>query len=309
MKRVRSIVAPLACALLLLGCGRYNKSGFVYWSLSPEANNLAFSWCGYEESLCTIALYTFKTGELKLFRNTTGRNWSRPNFSSDGRQLVFSIATPDSDDRQIAVMNSDGSGLRVVTQGKGYRTLPAFSNDGKKLTYLCAGGMTEKYWTPYKGSTRRLRDKEICVVDLLTGQENKITSLGAYAYSRPSFMSDGKKVLFHYKGGKKNPDTKKTNTFEFNIAQHIEKPKSETVLSEMPLANNPRISNDGRRVVFSARSNEMDRGKLKSGYFNYDLFLWEGSSDILNSKGTIRRLTRAQSYLSGYALSMDGRKI
>ncbi len=296
MNRLHSFVVLVACTLILGGCGRYSRSGYTYLSLSPDGNTVVSDWCGYKESPCTIASYSFETNKVHLYRNTSHRDWNTPRFSSDGRHLAFSIAVPESDDRQIAVIDADGSGFREVTKGRGYRSTPAFSNDGNKLTYQCAEGLTERYWTPYKGNVRRLKNRNICVFDLLTKRERKIISFYVYSYSNPLFMPDGKHVLFYFQGKK----------FGKSIAQNIENLQSKSILNEMPLAHSPRISRDGKRIVFSARTNEMDGA---NGNFNYDLFLWEGSSDILKSKGKIRRLTKAESYLTGFALSADGRKV
>ena len=290
--------------IVLSDCAAPRSSGTVKWSLSPDGGDLAFNWCGAVNEHCTIASYNFEADKLSLYRNSTGYDWGVPSFSLDGRQLAFSVTSPDSKDAQIAIMNADGSGYREVTEGIGYRNGPAFSSDGKLLTYLCVGAWSRRYWTPYKGNVKRHVDPQLCIFRISSGHESIVTDLNSYSYTQPQFLPDNEHLLFHYQSLDRNPNT---GEFEqFNLVHNIYTRRSASVLAEIPLASWPRSSVDSKRVVFMLETNEMDD---RPGCCDYDLFLWEGTRSIRTSKGTIRRLTNAGSYLSGFAISGDGKKI
>lgn len=296
--------ALLILALFVAGCAAPNGSEPVVWSLSRDGGDLAFNWCGGEAEPCTLALYNFEKERLLLYRNPTGRDWGAPSFSFYGGQLAFPVRSPDGENAQIAVMNLDGTDFHEVTRGKAYRYAPTFSRDGRNLTYLCATSWSERYWTPYKGNVKRLRDSQVCVLNIPSGWESTITTLNAYAYTRPFFLPDNLNVLVHYQSFERHPQTGVAQSF--NIVQPTRRRDPVVVLMEMPRATHPEMSADGWRIVFNSAINEMDG---TGGCCKYDLFLWEGPGDVRTSKGTIRRLTTLRSYFAGFAISADGRKL
>lgn len=56
-------------------------------------------------------------------------------FSADGKRICFQAYPKGQSDYQIYVMNIDGSGLKMVSTGKGATTCSFFSPDGTKLIY------------------------------------------------------------------------------------------------------------------------------------------------------------------------------
>lgn len=317
MSQHRLSVFFLFGALMLGGCAldRYSQTRHVSWSLSPMGKGLAYMRCDIQNSPCTIALYSFEHDKTALYRNGTGAHWGLPSFSPDAKMLAFAVNEPGTDNRQIAIMSRDGTGYRVVTSEPGLRSTPTFSLDGKMLTYVCSAYLSKRYFTPYKGNVRRARGTEICVLDIASGEEKKITSLDAYILGPPAFLPDGEHVLYFYEDGITDPETNKRKLTQATLVTNINTRKSTKVLTEMPNAHYARLTGLGRRAVFSVMTNEMDandpdlhevNGVRVYGY-NYDLFLWEGGNDILNGDGTIRRLTKARSYVSGFTLSADGR--
>jgi hypothetical protein len=67
----------------------------------------------------------------------------------------------------------------------------------------------------------------------------------------------------------------------------------------------PQTSRDGRRIVYQIRTDVLDG--LSTVQYNYDLFLWEGERTLREAEGSVRRLTRAGAYLSGFAFSAGGK--
>ncbi len=56
-------------------------------------------------------------------------------FSADGKRICFQAFPKGENDYQIYVMNIDGSGLQMVSTGKGATTCSYFSPDGRKLLF------------------------------------------------------------------------------------------------------------------------------------------------------------------------------
>lgn len=278
---------------------------------------LAYIRCDMKNSPCTIALYSFEFDKTVLYRNSTGAQWGLPDFSPDAKTLAFAVYETGTDISHIATMSRDGTGYRIVTKEPGLRSMPSFSLDGKNLTYVCSAYLSKSYYTPYRGKTRRPQETEICVLDIASGKEKKITSLDAYTFGRPTFLPDGKHVLYYYEDGYRDPKTEEFKNEELNLVTNIDTLASTKVLTEIPNAHHTRLAGKGQRAVFSVMTNKMDANDedlheidgVRVYGFNYDLFLWEGDDGIQNGNGAIRRLTKSRSYLSGFTLSMDGRKL
>ena len=56
-------------------------------------------------------------------------------FSSDGRRLIFQSTRPPYECDQMFVMNTDGSGVHLVSTGRGRTTCGYFYSDGKHILY------------------------------------------------------------------------------------------------------------------------------------------------------------------------------
>ena len=83
---------------------------------------------------------------VTLARLTTGGAWS-PSWSPDGRHIAF-FPDRDRDDRDIYVMDSDGSNPRRLTTGGAWS--PSWSPDGRHIAF----------------TSRRDGDPEIYVMEL-----------------------------------------------------------------------------------------------------------------------------------------------
>ena len=68
--------------------------------------------------------------------NTPERVESRPVWSPDGSQIAFmSSSLQDTADREIYVINADGSDMRLLTSGGNQKDFPAWSADGAQIAY------------------------------------------------------------------------------------------------------------------------------------------------------------------------------
>jgi Tol biopolymer transport system component len=124
-------------------------------------------------------------------------------FSRDGSRVAFSAyATQGAADRsqkEIFVMNADGSGLIQVTHDQAYAAFPSWSPDGAKLVYSSYRGTD--YIPGCEGS-------DLCPANLYlihvnrTGQR-QLTD-GPADESMPSWSPDGKAIVFRTGGDDSN---------------------------------------------------------------------------------------------------------
>jgi Tol biopolymer transport system component len=99
-----------------------------------------------------------------------------PSYSPDGKLIAFDYRRRGSKNRQIYVMNSDGTGMRAVTRLAGTSMLPAWSPDGKTLAFQNNGS---------------LGHYEIYTIGL-DGKRPRQVTAAAYADAlQPAFAPDG----------------------------------------------------------------------------------------------------------------------
>lgn len=65
---------------------------------------------------------------------------SDPVVSPDGYTIVF-VSSRSQEGSQIYSMDADGSHLHRISRITGSKSRPAFSHDGRELTFLCGGGL------------------------------------------------------------------------------------------------------------------------------------------------------------------------
>jgi Tol biopolymer transport system component len=183
-----------------LSLGQYSEISSV--SISPDGNQILFEGCGHKEyPSCTI--YRFDWTNNRLFRYLP-RN---PNellyggrYSPSSSRIVLSIIPLNADesrnyeDSQIALMQQDGSGLQIVSAGKGLKTEPVLSNDEKQLAFF-KSEMSSVGSPLRKQRTRAIR-YDLYNLNLLTGKESRLTKYEFYSAGNAYFTSDNKKILF-----------------------------------------------------------------------------------------------------------------
>lgn len=119
---------------------------------SPNGKSLIFDRCSKDyPDWCRIHVYNLETGMLGYYLPPSGQAWTQAYFSDAGDKIVF-VTMPAGDHTkevfsqrneiflksQIAIMNLDGSNMRVVTNTVGYKGMPAFSHSGKKIIFAQA---------------------------------------------------------------------------------------------------------------------------------------------------------------------------
>jgi len=100
---------------------------------SPDGTKIAFERC------CNLDIFVMNpdgTGEVRL-TSENGHD-ARPNWSPDGQRIAFTSDRDGTDQREIYVMNADGSNQRSLTGPYvqyEYNDEPAWSPDGTKIVF------------------------------------------------------------------------------------------------------------------------------------------------------------------------------
>ena len=127
--------------------------------------------------------------------------------------------------KRIAIMDSDGSNHRYLTEGKATATMPRFSPRGDRLVYT---GMLA-------------RKPRVFVLDIASGRERLLVPGGAITFA-PRFSPDGRRIVFSW-ANNGNTDIYVANA-EGGMPQR---------LTTAPGADtSPSFSPDGSRIVFES---------------------------------------------------------
>jgi Tol biopolymer transport system component len=172
-------------------------------SISPDGNQILFTGCGHREyPQCTI--YRFERGSNKLYRyipQSETYELYGGRFSPVSNKIALSIIPTDSkhekvyEDTQIAVMDQDGTSLKVVTSGKGVKLSPALAFDEKNIVF--SKGRMSNSGSPLRKTKSRVVGSDVYAVDLGTGHETQLTRLSFYYVSETYITPDGKSVIFN----------------------------------------------------------------------------------------------------------------
>ena len=161
---------------------------------SPDGARIAFNRFTCMNLDCTQqgyrAIYTVNVDGSGLTRLTNpvgigDDEW--PTWSPDGRQIAFA-RTADSTASDIFVMNSDGSNLIRLTDGRYAVRSPAWSPDGRLIAYARASA-------PATGNP----DFDLYTMNADGSNVRQLTSGPAADWS-PSWSPDGTQIVFYSEG-------------------------------------------------------------------------------------------------------------
>lgn len=258
---------------------------------SPDNKTLLLSYCP-PQSGCTLALYEFGLRRLSVFQPPAGEGWMHGKFSADGKQIVFvAVKKDDTSVSQIATVNPDGSGYRVLTSTKDHKGKPNFSPDGKRILFAKAGHERTS------GKTR-FSDFDIYELDIASKLETRLTEFEFFSSSRPQYFPDGEHFIFSAE------PLSNFQAYREKFQQNTIFVMSKTNRALQPAftrgdySYDPNISADGSKILFNSRSNDLDGVK---GNYNYDLFL--------KTPQGIERLTKLGSMITEGKISPDGRHV
>lgn len=224
-----------------------------------------------------------------------------PHSSSDGKKLAVVIkeAAYQYTRSQIGILDLDRMTYRPITRGEGYKQLPSFSRDGRKIIYAQSNRVRES------GRTR-FSQWDFYETDVETGAMTRLTEFCFFAVDNPFYLADGERFIFSGEYPSCNfPSPGDKGKYDYYVKIHREntiflrtrddKSPLTPLFYNGETSHSPLLTDDGR-IFFISRTNEMDG--IKVGNYNYDLFVQE--------HGNIRRLTNLQTFLTSIAVSPAG---
>jgi Tol biopolymer transport system component len=130
---------------------------------------------------------------------TNGGENAEAYFSFDGRQLIFQSKRDGRGCDQIYAMNTDGSNVRMVSNGEGRTTCSYFFKDGKKVLYASThGGKKECPPNPdfSKGYVWAIYPDYDIYTSKTDGTDIKPLTKTAGYDAEATVSPDGKKIIF-----------------------------------------------------------------------------------------------------------------
>ncbi|MFZ1036053.1 MAG: hypothetical protein WAN57_02495 [Smithella sp.] len=324
---------------ILVGCATMDQGkddGIGSISFSPDGKKLLFTRIKGDLPKM-IYMYNIKTGELIAYKSPVGEMWDEPEYSFDGKQIVFvtvplkiehitgrlfsekTIEAEDFNNSQIAVMEPDGKNVRKVTNTTGLKLYPSFSHSGRKI--ICA--------LQHDPNIRGVASTDIYEVDVKTGQQTRLTQFSFLWVSKPYYFPDDKAFIFEgrnfmdYPGIPGRPTTEyflkvgkmreefhsKYGNNSIYVMQKNEKElKPYIIMHDYPekfpgsspgdvYSESPSLSADGSVLIFRARGYKPD------GSGDDEDHLYQYSSD-----GNHRSITQITTYGEA-TISTDGKLI
>ncbi len=162
-------------------------------SFSPDGKKILFNR-SYDGGPYMIHEYDMETGELAAYQSPKGETWGHPQYSFDGKRIVF-IVMPYIGDKedpahwQIAVMDPDGKNISKITNTTGFKVYPSFSHSGKKIIFARADVIRKSGRTP-------AADYDVYEVDVATGRETRLTYFKFFSMTAPYYFPDDKTFIF-----------------------------------------------------------------------------------------------------------------
>jgi Tol biopolymer transport system component len=155
-----------------------------------------------------IEIWTMREDGSRAYQvSHLGGSASFPDFSPDGRRIVFGAITPTAADpasSHLFVVNRDGSGLVQLTAGAPSDAFPAWSPDGRRVAFI--------------------RDGQVWTMRANGSDSRQITSDPAPKDQLPDWSPDGRRIAYmsggdiwvmNADGGRQRPLFADPTTVEF----------------------------------------------------------------------------------------------
>ncbi len=171
------------------------KVNMARWSqVSPDGKKVVFQALGY------IYVHDIKSGKVKRLTKQTDHFEYYPQFSQDGKKIVYSTW----DDKKlgaIRVVKSRGGKGKTITKKPGHYIQPSFSADGKQVlfTKVTGGYLLSGEWSMEPG---------LYTVSAKGGEMKKVIGKG----DNPQFNSDASRIYYTSYGSDTTMDLYSINT-------------------------------------------------------------------------------------------------
>jgi Tol biopolymer transport system component len=220
---------------------------------------------------CPLALFGQQAGDAPV--KLTNIESSYPFWSPDGARIVFQSDRVDGN-REIYVMNADGSGLVRLTHNAAEDQTPVWSPDGTRIAF----------------QSDRDGNREIYVMDVDGSRQLNLTRHRAED-SHPKWSPDGRRIIFDRPVGEDNDEIWEVGVDGSGLRRVTDDPSRDTYAS---------ISPDGTRILWRRRLRDPE---AEGGFGNSEVFVMDrDGSNPLN-------LTDHSAYDGWPAWSPDGRMI
>jgi TolB protein len=121
-------------------------------------------------------------GNLKRLTNSKGYD-AEGSYSPDGKQIVFCSNRSGPENRELYIMNADGSNVRKLTNAPGcYNGGPFFSPDGSKVIF--------------RSDRKEKGQLQIYVINADGTGEKALTNDDNWVYWAPYWHKDGKHIIY-----------------------------------------------------------------------------------------------------------------
>lgn len=151
-------------------------------SVEPIQNVELYYWRDKEGSLDSSVIASVNTtGEIKDL--TPPGALSVPSVGPKAKKIAYRNL------QGIVVMDGDGNNARLILSDPGGGGVPLFSPDGKKLIYHKS-----------KDDGHKITESDIYIINIDGSGEKRLTNSGEKLATEPSWLADGKRIVFFYRG-------------------------------------------------------------------------------------------------------------
>ena len=171
-------------------------------------------------------------------------------WSPDSKMLALFSSAGDKEQRQLWVVNADGSSPKKITNLSGYAARPRWSHDGKRIAFLCiegAGGGGPLMAAPATTGIvdTAIHNQRIAVLDVATGQLRQVSPQNIHIYDY-NWSPDDKNFVATAAPGPGDNNWWIAQIYTIDIAKgnatSIYKPSLQVAV--------PRWSPDGKSIAF-----------------------------------------------------------
>jgi len=165
----------------------------LYGDIALSPNGKSVAWIQSTAATTSKQTYVSKTeasaAPIKIDIGNGGeRIDAEPAWSPDSKSLAFlSTIEEKNEQRQLWIVNADGTGAKKLTKLSGYAGRPRWSRDGKQVAVLyiegAAGGGPLMAHPPATGVIdKAIHNQRIAVLDVSTGQLKQVSPLDLHVY-------------------------------------------------------------------------------------------------------------------------------